>query len=335
MISRRRRFGEPAGVPVHRLGTLGKERSHLGVLVTGGVVALVGCAVVWPAVLVGVDLVGSLGESWGGVSLGLLGRSAGIALVIAVLGCAVGWPAAWALRRAGAGWFVVLVSPLLLPSYLAYAGWGVLRSPDTVVGKWLMMGTRDAAGINRWSVGADYVLAVGGLVLWSWPLAALVCAVRLRRIDESVFEAMRLDVRGRVRRMGKVVWMCRGAVGAAVGLVGLVMLGSALPLHLAKLDTYAIKIWRVLDETAQDQRGKVWIAAWPLLLAAGVGAVLVARRLVGSDAEEQGVRPRPGGGGGMGAGAGVVWGASVVAPVVLFATHDRQWSVVRTFLRER
>ena len=195
----------------------------------------------------------------------MLGRSAGIALLIAVLASVVGWPAAWALRRAGAGWFVVLVSPLLMPSYLAYAGWGVLRSPDTAVGKWLMMGTRDAAGINRWSVGADYVLAVGGLVLWSWPLAALVCAVRLRRIDESVFEAMRMDVRGRVRRMGKVVWMCRGAVGAAVGLVGLVMLGSALPLHLAKLDTFAIKIWRVLDETPQDQRGKVWIVACPFL----------------------------------------------------------------------
>src|SRR5258706_523217 len=80
-------------------------------------------------------------------------------------------------------------------------------------------------------------------------------------------------------------------------------------------------------------RGKVWVTAWPLLLAAGVGAVVVARRLVGSDAEEQGVRPRRRDGGGAGFSAAIVWGMSVVAPVVLFATHIRQWSVVRTFLR--
>lgn len=310
-------------------------RSHLAIAATGGVLVMVGCSVVWPAVLVGVDLIGSIGDSgpWGGVSLGLLGRSAGVALLIAVLACTIGWPAAWALRRAGAGWFVVLVSPLLLPSYLAYSGWGVLRAPDTVVGKWLMMGARDAAGLNRWSLGADYVLAVGGLVLWSWPLAALVCAVRLRRVDESVFEAMRLDVRSRAVRMAKVGWMCRGSIGAAAGLVGLVMLGSALPLHLAKLDTYAIKIWRVLDESPQDQRAKVWMTAWPLLLAAGLGAVVVARRLVGADGEEQSARPRRGGVGGMEVSAAVVWGLSVAAPVVLFAAHVRQWSVMRTFLR--
>src|SRR5262249_19125526 len=56
---------------------------------------------------------------------------------IAALATALAWPAAWALRNpnrhsrtAGA---LVLV-PLLLPMYLAYAGWGLLRAPNSALG---------------------------------------------------------------------------------------------------------------------------------------------------------------------------------------------------------
>ena len=46
------------------------------------------------------------------------------------------------------------------------------------------------------------------------------------------------------------------------------MIGSAVPLHLAQIDTYAIRIWLGLNETRREEHWKVWLAAWPLVAAA-------------------------------------------------------------------
>ena len=44
------------------------------------------------------------------------------------------------------------------------------------------------------------------------------------------------------------------------------MIGSAVPLHLAQVETFAILIWRDLNLTTEPAR--VWVRAWPLLLVA-------------------------------------------------------------------
>lgn len=222
-------------------------------------------------------------RSGGRTDLALLARSIGVAVLIAALAVAAAVPGAWVVRSARAAGVALLAAPMLLPSYLAFTGWGVLRSPDTAVGRWLLQG--DPGDANRLPVLAGQVLAVGGLVLWVWPLAAVILGWRLRQVEDSVFESLAMDSRSRWRAAWEVAVMCRGGVFAAGMMVTVLMLGSAIPLHLAQLDTYAIKIWRVLDQTPRDEIGRVWASAWPLIAVAGACGAVVARRLLATDSE--------------------------------------------------
>ncbi|MEZ6232954.1 MAG: hypothetical protein R3B68_02080 [Phycisphaerales bacterium] len=54
------------------------------------------------------------------------------------------------------------------------------------------------------------------------------------------------------------------------------MLGSAVPLHLAQVETDAIRLWRLLNETGADVRWAVWVGAWPTVVAAVVGGMWLA-----------------------------------------------------------
>src|SRR5438552_9520035 len=92
------------------------------------------------------------------------------------------------------------------------------------------------------------------------------------RLDESLLEQLKVDGAGRWRRAGAVLAMTRGGVAGAFAAVVLLVLGSAVPLHLAQVETYAFEIWKLADQLPWGQRGRVWVAAWPLIaLAVGVG----------------------------------------------------------------
>ncbi len=251
---------------------------------------------------------------------GLLVRTALAALLVGVLATALAWPGAWAARGIGARWLPLMLVPMLMPSYLAYSGWGLLRAPGTLLGDWLMSGPGE--GANWWPVAAGQVLAVLGLSLWSWPLAAVVLLAGFRRLDRGVLEAIRMEARGGWSRGVAILSMTRTSVLAAVAVVALVMLGSAVPFHVAQFETYAIEIWRLLNEVPADRQWRVWAAAWPLIAFATVAGVWIGRRTVGSDSWESGdqgpvERSVP-------IGAAVVWFASVVAPVLLFALSLRE-----------
>lgn len=294
----------------------------LGLVVAG--------AVLWPAFHAMVQVLrGASGEgatvSWAAPVVPF-GRTLLWAGIIGVLAMVLAWPVAWAARPLPARWFALLLVPMLMPSYLAYSGWGLLRAPGTLIGDWLL------SGPNSRPIFAGQVLAVGGLVLWSWPLAAMVLSVRLRRIDPSLLDLLRLDVRWGWRRAGVVLALSRGAVAAAAGAVVLVMLGSAVPLHLAQIQTHAIVMWRMLNESGPGEHWRVWAAAWPVIVVAMGVAVFVGRALASTDTgrDPGDDEPRVAGpprGAGRRAGrrpwvsivlAGAVWGASVFVPVVLF-----------------
>lgn len=307
------------------------DSSRMGVLPAVGAAApavflgfIAAAVVLWPAAYAVVQVmrgVAAHGEPVGWAApLVSFGRTLLWAGLIGVLSTAAAWPAAWASRRMRARWFALLLVPMLMPSYLAYSGWGLLRAPGTPIGDWLL------SGPNWRPILAGRVLAVGGLVLWAWPLAAVVLAIRLRRIDPALLDALRLDARSAWRRALVVVSISRGALAAAVGAVVLVMVGSAVPLHLAQIQTHAIVLWRLMDESGPGEHWRVWAGAWPIAAVSLGVAVFVGRALAstdaGQDAGEEGPRcevgrhrwwPRW-----SGALAGAVWAASVLAPVALF-----------------
>lgn len=251
------------------------------------------------------------------VSAGLLISTAAHALGIAVLATALAWPAAWMLRRsrrpALAGGLIAV--PLLLPHYLAYAALNLLRAPRTPLGDWL-------AHQPPWaSIVFGKTIAVIGLAMWAWPLAVLVLTPAVRALPRETIETLELNGAGRawpLRRTAHLARMLRGPLVLAVAVITLVMLGSAVPLHVAQVSTAATELWLALNLSPDP--AAAWWKAWPLMLVA-LGAAVVAARWapagmgsVPAGAVETTGRRLPG------AGTAAVWLLSVGIPVALFAT---------------
>jgi len=208
----------------------------------------------------------------------LLARTLAWAGAIGLLATLWACPLAWAIRP-GRWWMLALVlAALLMPPYLAYAGWGMARAPGTMLGDWL---ARQGQGPRPWlpmAVGRG--LAVLGLSLWAAPLAMLALLPRVLAIDQHVLDASRLDPMGSIRRRWLEARLSGAGLLAACGLVTLVMLGSAIPLHVAQVETWAVVVWRAMDESGAAGRARAWGAAGPVLAAGLLGAALLSRALM-------------------------------------------------------
>lgn len=307
-------------------------------------------AIVWivliPTAYVAIDTLGHAraapGAAWDTVkrvaTLQIVVNTVVYALVIGVAAVLAALPAAWLLgrrwtgsRRSGGGaWIGLIASPLLLPSYLAYAGWGLLRGPNSWLGDFL------ARQSPAWSLWADKVSAVWGMTLWVWPLAALVMAASVRKMSPELPELARLDAPSWRGRLLALATELRTGLLAAAGLVVLLTLGSAIPLNVAQVPTYAIQLWAVMLLTP-DTTG-IWLASIPLLLIAAAAAWLIVRvverRLMwvpesgGGPAIEGGRRSRWARWGTV-----AVWLLSVVVPLGIFAWSLGDWRSVPMFWR--
>ncbi|MBX3402555.1 MAG: hypothetical protein KF699_03985 [Phycisphaeraceae bacterium] len=257
-------------------------------------------------------------------------------------GLALVW--AWWMRglpRRARPWAMgVGLSPLLLPSYLAYAGWNLLRAPGTWLGDALAVAPVSIAA-NAWRA-----FALVGLTLWVWPLALLVLAPAAARLPRSVLEAMGADgAPPRVVLLHVVRMLWRDIARAAV-LCALVMAGSAIPLHVAQVYTYSIWLWSEMNRVP-DLRG-VWLASWPLLAVAVAGAVFVLRLVPGASRDDGGADEWADGvaevetRGQVQRGVWVVltacaaalWACSVLVPLLLFVLSVREVSAFAEFWRQ-
>lgn len=203
------------------------------------------------------------------------------ALGIGLLATLLAWPLAWWLRRSPRTASLWVITPLFMPSYLAYAGWGLLRAPGSFLGDRLELLAEQG---HRWApIAAGQALAFVGLSLWSAPIAAIVLAAGFRSIDHSVLESLRLDSPSPIRRTITLLALTRRSLLAAVAVVALLMLGSAVPLHLTQVKTLAVDLWFELDNTPSRDHWRVWIHAWPLLLIATAAGWFIADRLTDLD----------------------------------------------------
>ncbi|MFI4872565.1 MAG: hypothetical protein ACIARQ_12195 [Phycisphaerales bacterium JB061] len=261
-------------------------------------------------------------------SIGLLGETVGWAVLIGSLSVVIAWPGAWLSRGWRAWWTPVLVVPVLLPSWLVYSGLGLLRAPGTAIGDWLAMGPSWRA------ILAGRVLAVVGLALWASPIAQLVIASRVREIDPASLEAAQLVGRGPILWTRLRFGMSLRSSVMAGGLVSVVMLGSAVPLHLAQLNTYATKVWLELDATAADERWRVVLAAWPVLMIVLVASLAVCAGLWRCGRSMRGDGQAMKGAGRLGGLLAVgVPIAAVVLPATLFALDLESFETISTIWR--
>jgi len=265
-----------------------------------------------------------------GVVIRTLLSAAGIGTIAVVL--------AWAPARVLAGargyrWTAVLAAPMLLPMYLASSAWGQWRAPGTPVGDWL---AHLAGEGHRWvPVFTGQAIALVGLALWASPIAACVLAAGFARADRSLDDARRLEGGGPIARAAHAFAAHRRSIACAWGAVALVMLGSAVPMHLAQFDTIAIAAWRRLAESGPDTWWRAWIAAWPSVIAAVIAGWLIAGRAVrasravretGAPTVDRRVPPR-----GWAYVAGAVFGVAVALPLCLFAAETGGPARLREF----
>lgn len=242
----------------------------------------------------------------------------------------------------GRGWvWVVAMVPVWMPSYALYGAMNLARAPDTVVGRWLVEYATSDPG-RRWAaVWAGYVIGVLGMSVWGAVIAALVIAADDRGRWGVHEDMMDLEPAGVVMRGRVWVGLHRGALLKAWGVVGVVMLGSGVPLHLAQIETWSIAVWRALSERGVDAWGGVWVMGLPMIFVGVVGAWLVTRVVV-RDATSRGMvgmGVERGGGrrvGGMDwVWGGGVWGLGVVVPMLVLAVSIDDWRAMGLFWSER
>ncbi|HZW11159.1 MAG TPA: hypothetical protein VFF69_14755 [Phycisphaerales bacterium] len=271
----------------------------------------------------------------GSIPARALASGAIYACSIALLAAMLAWPAALAVAGARRRWLVVLAAPLLLPPFLAFAAWSIARAPTTPLGRFI--GGAPEHGLAWVPLAAARAFAVGGLALWAWPLAALVMAVGLRALGPEVRESLHLDgcrTFGRTRVLSRAVLP---SIAAAIVLVALLMLGSAVPLHVARVETHAIRVWMVLDEHPAEP-WLAWIAAWPLLVVAAAAGWLLSGpfaraaglrgAVAGGEHRAPGVRPL------ALAAAALPWLLSIVVPFVLFLWSVGSARAISRFVRD-
>ncbi len=212
-----------------------------------------------------------------------LAASLGWALSIAALSTLVAIPPAWLVRRSQS-WLVALIPlPLLMPTYLAYAGLSILRAPRTPLGDWLIQlaTTAEPGSLTGTApIIAGKLTALIGLALCLWPIPALIIGLRLQRIGDDTIDALALDATSRLARSQALARLLAPSIALALGAVGLVCLGSAVPLHLAQAKTLALRVWLALAQLPPAEHHRAWIAAWPLVLIAAVAAIAIAIALV-------------------------------------------------------
>lgn len=306
----------------HRAGA-----PHLGAGAIAALLCVLTLACVgWPAVGVAFKVFAAretVGSHHAIPAWNLLATTAGWAVGIGALATILAWPAGWWLRERGWGGLPLLCVSLLLPAYLAYSGYGLLRAPRSWLGDLVEESARDWPGLP---VLVDRAIAVLAMSLWAWPIAAVVLATGLRRLDQGALEALRLERTGYFGRLWQRVRMTRGTLAMAGAAVAVVMLGSAVPLHLAQAPTYSMRIW--YDLTLAPGSAAVWVSAWPLLAVAAAGGWWVSAAVVRGD------------GGGLFHPARRrrqsvwVWGLlalSVGVPGAMFAFKLRSWASIGEF----
>jgi len=202
----------------------------------------------------------------------VVGQSFALAGAIAALSVLLGFVPGELLGTARRGRTLLaalLLAALLLPRYLLLYAWNLLRSPTTSLGDYLSArpAMARAAGV-----------AIAGitLLLWYWPLAALLIGQGFRNLDRDSQRQALLDA-GCWRRLTAVTLpQLAPTLGLAFGLCFTLLLAEFATFHLAGVRTIGTELATLYEETGSTRA--VAVAAWPTVIPAGLVAVVLWRR---------------------------------------------------------
>lgn len=200
----------------------------------------------------------------------LFASSCAWALGIALVAMLLALPIALALRRAPFAWALPLLVPLLLPNYLVSFCLTLLVQPQSALGAWIATYGQSQL---PWLPGLVMQgLAFIGLAAWLAPLGVLLLLPACKALPESCVQSLRLDAPPLQRGL-VLLRMLRGPALLSLAVLGMLMLGSAVPLHLTNAPTLSVRAWA--SAMLSPASLAPWSASAPvLLLALCTGAAL-------------------------------------------------------------
>jgi spermidine/putrescine transport system permease protein len=211
--------------------------------------------------------------------LGVLLRSAWLALLTTLISLALAYPAAWAIRAAAPRWRGLLLALVIVPSWMNlliknYAWIVLLRRQGVANSALLGLGVVDEPLTLLFTTPAVLI----GLVHTYLPFMVLPLYVALDRMDWSLVEAARNLGAGRAQVFRWVV-IPQTLVGAAVGctLVFIPTLGAFVTPDLLG-GPRSLMVGTLIENQVLQVRDWPFASALAVLLMGAVAAVLVAVR---------------------------------------------------------
>lgn len=255
-------------------------------------------------------------------------RSFALAGVIAGVAVLLGWVPGRLLGTCRSGrdlLLLLLLMPLVLPRYVLYYAWTLLLSPTTTLGAYLS-GNPDLAKF----VGTFSSSSV--LVLWYWPLAALLIAQGWRSIDRQVWDCASLDAGG-VGTFRKITLpLLARPLLLAFGVCFVLALSEFATFHLAGVQTIGTELAVLYELTGSESL--LARAAWPVAVAA-----LVVSLVLGRSSRSWGLGAAPIGSVELGSHRwqwillSVLIGISLVAPMALLIGNVSDTQALRQFFK--
>jgi ABC-type Fe3+ transport system permease subunit/DNA-binding beta-propeller fold protein YncE len=259
---------------------------------------------------------------------GLTARTAALAAVVAalavLLGCVPGRLLGTAERHSSL-LFCLALAPVLLPRYVLYYVWSLPLAPTTALGQCLAV---QPLAVTRW-IGT--LTTMFALILWYWPLAALLVAQGWRNLDREVLESAALEA-GPWRRLTRVVLpMLRGPLALAFAVCFAMVLVEYDTFHLAGVSTIGSALGVIYEQTGSAEA--VARASLPLVAVAAVVGVALSRRLRSVAVQAPLAAPAPGRHKRAWIVFAVLVGVSLGVPIALLVASVSDFSALEQFWR--
>jgi ABC-type Fe3+ transport system permease subunit/sugar lactone lactonase YvrE len=209
-------------------------------------------------------------EAADGIYASLL-RSFGLSAAIATASILLGWFPAQLLgtcRLRKDLLLLLLLMPLVLPRYVLYYAWTLMLSPTTGFGAYLSGRPEVARFVGTFTSSLV-------LILWYWPLAALLIAQGWRNMDRQIRDCASLDA-GDFGIFRKITLPLLGRpLLLAFSVCFVLSLSEFATFHLAGIRTIGTELAVLYELTGSE--GLVVRAAWPVAVAALLLAIALGK----------------------------------------------------------
>jgi ABC-type Fe3+ transport system permease subunit/DNA-binding beta-propeller fold protein YncE len=196
-------------------------------------------------------------------------RSFLFSVVVSVISVLLGWIPGRLLGTCHARkdlLLLLLLMPLVLPRYLLYYAWWLLLNPTTSLGAYLSDKTEVARLIGTLS-------SILVLIMWYWPLAALLLAQGWRNIDKQIWDSASLDTSGFRIFRNITLPLLRRPVFLAFGVCFVMSLSEFGTFNLAGIKTIGTELAVLYELTGSE--ALVARASWPVAVSALILAIIL------------------------------------------------------------